>query len=92
MSEVTAEKKYREELFEEELDNIHIMAELKIQLINENMRHTERYRDKMLHRVDRFEDKIYDSSYIVWVPVIQQRLRPWAKRFKEKKMQLEQDN
>ena len=30
MSEVTAEKKYREELFEEELDNIHIMAELKI--------------------------------------------------------------
>ena len=88
MSEVTSEKKYREELFEEEMDNLNIMAELKIQLINENMKHTERYRNKMLHLVDKFEEKIYDSSYIVWVPVIQQRLRPWAKRFKEKKMQM----
>jgi hypothetical protein len=33
MSEVTSEKKYREELFEEEMDNLNIMAELKIQLI-----------------------------------------------------------
>jgi hypothetical protein len=30
MSEVKAEKKYREEIFEEEMDNINIMAELKI--------------------------------------------------------------
>jgi hypothetical protein len=30
MSEVTAEKKYREEAFEEEMDHINIMAELKI--------------------------------------------------------------
>jgi hypothetical protein len=53
------------------MDNLNIMAELKIQLINENMKHTERYRNKMLHLVDKFEGKIYDSSYIVWVPVIQ---------------------
>lgn len=39
----------------------------------------------MLHKGDQFEGVIYDSSYIIWVPVIQQRLRPWVKRFKEKK-------
>ena len=43
--------------------------------------------------VDKFEDnnekKIYDSSYIVWVPYIQYRLKPWLKRFKENKMEAE---
>lgn len=46
----------------------------------------------MLHKGDQFEGVIYDSSYIIWVPVIQQRLRPWVKKYKEKKMQQEQDN
>lgn len=27
------------------------------------------------------QEKIYDSSYIIWVPYIQMRLKPWLKRF-----------
>jgi hypothetical protein len=50
---VTEEKTFREEMFEEEMDNIHVMgAETKIQLIQENNRHTERYKSKMLHKGD----------------------------------------
>jgi hypothetical protein len=45
----------------------------------------------MFHKVDKFEDNIYDSSYIVWVPVIQERVRPWFKRFKERRQQSEMD-
>ena len=39
----------------------------------------------MFDQVDRFEGNIYDSSYIIWVPVIQMRLRPWVKKYKERK-------
>jgi hypothetical protein len=50
---VTEEKALREEMFEEEIDNLHVMgAEAKIQLIEENNRHTERYKSKMLHKGD----------------------------------------
>ncbi len=45
----------------------------------------------MLHKGDQFEGVIYDSSYIIWVPIIQQRLRPWVKTFKEKKMLAEKE-
>jgi hypothetical protein len=31
------------------------------------------------------QEKIYDSSYIIWVPYIQLKLKPWLRRFKEKK-------
>jgi len=37
------------------------------------------------------EEKIYDSSYIIWVPYIQMRLKPWLKRFKERKLLAELD-
>jgi hypothetical protein len=46
----------------------------------------------MFDLVDQFEGNIYDSSYIVWVPIIQMRLRPWVKRYKEKKRLAEMEN
>jgi hypothetical protein len=86
MSQITQAKRRQEELFEEEMNDIHVKAvEDKIQLIQENMRHTERYKNRMFHKGDKFEGNIYDSSYIIWVPIIQQRVRPWFKRFKEKR-------
>lgn len=40
------------------------------------------------------QEKIYDSSYIIWVPYIQQRLKPWLRRFhsKRRQSQLEKDH
>jgi aspartokinase len=31
------------------------------------------------------QEKIYDSSYIIWVPYIQQQLKPWLRRFQERR-------
>jgi hypothetical protein len=56
-------------------------------MIEENMRMTQKYHKRMFDQVDVFDGKIYDSSFIIWVPVIQMRLRPWVKRFKERKAQ-----
>ncbi len=39
----------------------------------------------MIDKVDRFEDKIYDSSYIVWVPVILKYLKPHIKRLMDRR-------
>ena len=46
--------------------------------------------------VDKFQDDqeqiIYDSSYIVWVPFLQRRLRPWLERFRARRaLRLEQE-
>jgi hypothetical protein len=60
-------------------------------MIEENMRMTQKYHKRMFDKVDQFDGNIYDSSYIIWVPVIQMRLRPWVKRFKERKAQSEMD-
>lgn len=95
-------------MFEDEIGDIQTKAmEEKIQLIEENMKHATKYRERMYRQVDRFideteeeidgvivkrpEEKIYDSSYIIWVPYIQMRLKPWLKRFKERKRQAELD-
>lgn len=38
------------------------------------MRHAQRYKNRMYAQVDKYQDefeqKIYDSSYIIWVPYI----------------------
>jgi hypothetical protein len=105
---VQAEKTHRERLFEEEIGDIQNKAmQEKIQLIEENMKHTSKYRRRMYSLVDKFleeieeeiegevkfrtEEKIYDSSYIIWVPYIQMRMKPWLKRFKDRKRQAELD-
>jgi hypothetical protein len=60
-------------------------------MIEENMRMTQKYHKRMFDKVDVFDGNIYDSSFIIWVPIIQMRLRPWVKRFKERKAQAEID-
>ncbi len=79
-------KEDKEREFDDEIDDIQVKAsEEKIQMIEENMRMTQKYHKKMFDKVDQFDGNIYDSSYIIWVPVIQMRLRPWVKRYKERK-------
>lgn len=45
-------------------------------MIEVNQKKRTKYSNKMFNKVDKFEGNIYDSSYIVWVPVIQKRIRP----------------
>lgn len=87
--EVAAEKERRELRFDEEIIDIQRKAvNDKIQLIEENARYAQRYKNRMYSLVDKYKDgteeKIYDSSYIVWVPYIQMRLKPWIMRFRER--------
>ena len=78
----------REKEFEDIIKGIQVMAvEDKIQLIQENLKHTIRYQKRMFGKVDIFEGKVYDSSYIIWVPYIQYRLKPWLKKFHDRKNQ-----
>jgi hypothetical protein len=64
-------KEDKEREFEDEIDDIQVKAlEEKIKMIEENMRMTQKYHKRMFDQVDVFDGKIYDSSFIIWVPVI----------------------
>ena len=54
-------------------------------MVVRNFRERSKYSKKMVSRVDKFQDKVYDSSYVVWVPIIQERLKPFLQKLKEKK-------
>ena len=45
-------------------------------MVEENSKHRQKYSKKMMDKVDQFEGKVYDSSYIMWVPLIQQKVKP----------------
>lgn len=63
--------KAMEHQFENLIEDINALAEQKkIQMIEENYKHRSKYSKRQTIRVDKFEDRVYDSSYIVWVPVI----------------------
>ena len=46
-------------------------------MIEENLKVKQKYSEIMIDKVDKFEDKVYDSSYVVWVPLIQSKLKPY---------------
>lgn len=62
---------------DKEIEDIAVLAEeKKVQMIESNFKLRAAYSKRMLDKVDMFEDKIYDSSYMVWVPIIQKYMRP----------------
>ena len=75
-----------EEQYEHVIDDINKKAkDNKIQMVEKNFRQRNKYSKKMVNNVDKMEDKVFDSSYIVWVPVIQERLKPFLTKIKERR-------
>lgn len=61
----------KESEFEDHVDDINNLAiTAKIQMIEANFRHRQKYTRRQTTRVDKFEDKVYDSSYVIWVPYL----------------------
>lgn len=57
--------------FEDHIDDINnLAATTKIQMIEANFKHRSKYTRRQTTRVDKFEDKVYDSSYAMWVPYL----------------------
>ncbi|CDW83245.1 voltage-gated ion channel superfamily [Stylonychia lemnae] len=86
VSQYTIQAKNKELEFDEIIEEIpEISADKKIQIVEENFKLRTKYTKRQEDKVDKFEDKVYDSSYIVWVPVIQQRIKPFLNRILERK-------